>query len=128
MTRDEIKQAIGTKSDGWLENRWSVLDEAIKAIEPHMAEVETAFDHDYGMAPDIPDTLEKTVSDQVLEICNIVTTHDTEGTMSWGELLELIDLEIKRRERLAVARELKGQSPLDRPSIKRTLARFNYKA
>lgn len=128
MTRDEIKQAIGTKSDEWLESRWSVLNEAIKAIEPHMAEVETAFDHDYGMASDTTDTLEKIVSDQVCEICNVVTTHDTEGTMSWGELLELIDLEIKRRERLVAARELKGQPPLDRPSIKRTRARFNYKA
>jgi len=98
MTRDEIKQAISIKADEWLESRWSVLDEAIKAIEPHMAEVEAAFDHDYGMAPDTPDTLEKAVSDQVLEICNIVTTHDTENTMSWGELLELIDLEIKGRE------------------------------
>ena len=100
MTRDEIKQAINIKADEWLESRWSVLYEAIKTIEPHMAEVEAAFDHDYGMAPDTPDTLEKIVSDQVCEICSVVTTHDTEGTMSWGELLELIDLEIARRDKL----------------------------
>jgi len=97
MTRDEIKQAISTKDDDWLESRWSVLDEAIKAIEPHLAEVEAAFDHDYSSKND-SDTLEKSVCDQVLELCNVVTTHDTEGIMSWGELLELINSEIEKRE------------------------------
>ncbi len=109
MTRDEIIHVIQSKDDDWLESRWSVLDGAIKAIEPHLAEVEAAFDHDYTLQPDTPDTLEKSVSDQVLELCNVVTIHDTEGEMSWGELLELINTEIERRERLASARELKGQ-------------------
>ena len=117
MTRDEIKQAIATKSDEWLESRWSVLNEASKVIEPHMAEVEAAFDHDYGMAPDIPDTLEKTVSDQVCEICNVVTTHDTEGTMSWGELLEFIDLEIKKREEWRSDENQKQIKGLAKPAV-----------
>jgi len=100
MTHNEIKQAIATKSDEWLESRWSVLNEAIKVIEPHLAEVEAAFDYDYGMTRPTPESLEQIVCDQVLELCNVITTHDTENTMSWGELLELIDLEINRREKL----------------------------
>ena len=97
MTRDEIKQAINTRSDEWLESRWSVLNEAIEAIEPHLVEVEVAFDYDYT-ALDTSESLEQSVCDQVLKLCNVITTHDTENTVSWGELLELIDLEIKGRE------------------------------
>ena len=110
MTRDEIIHVISSKDDDWLESRWSVLNEAIIKIEPLLAEVEAAFDYDYTDSGDTTEaSLEKAVCDQVLALCNIVTIHDTEGTMSWGELLEIIDLEIKRRERLDSARELKGQ-------------------
>ena len=98
MTRDEIIQAIKSKHDDWLESRWSVLDEVIKVIEPHLATVEAAFDYDYTK-PSSEDSMEKSVCDQVLGLCSIVTTHDTEGTVSWGELRELIDLEINRREK-----------------------------
>jgi len=103
MTRDEIQDDVKTRDLDWLESRWSVLNEAIEAIEPHLAEVEAAFDYDYT-ALDTSESLEQSVCDQVLKLCNVVTTHDTEVTMSWGELLELIDLEIKRREKLAAAR------------------------
>jgi len=120
MTRDEIIRVVQSKDDDWLESRWSVLDEAIKAIEPHLAGVEAAFDHDYTTAPDSP-SLEKSVCDQVLGICNVVTTHDSEGTVSWGELLELINTEIERRERLDAARKLKGQ-PRSGVSMKLTPA------
>ena len=101
MTRNEIIHVIQSKDDDWLESRWSVLDEAIKAIEPHLAAVEAAFDYDYTK-PSSEDSMEKSICDQVLGLCSIVTTHDTEGTVSWGELLELIDMEIKRRERRLV--------------------------
>ena len=113
MTRDEIIHVIQSKDDDWLESRWSVLDEAIKAIEPHLAEVEAAFDYDYTASIDAPESLEEHVSSQVLELCNVVTTNDTEGEMSWGELLELINTEIERRERLASARKLKGQPAIE---------------
>ncbi len=100
MTRDETIHAIQSKDDDWLESRWSVLHVAIRAIEPNLAAVEAAFDYDYTMVPAdyTPLTLEKHVCDQVLELCNVVTTHDTEGEMSWGELLELINTEIERRD------------------------------
>ncbi len=114
MTRDETIHVIQSKDDDWLESRWSVLDGAIKAIEPHLAEVEAAFDYDYTDSGDTTEaSLEKSVCDQVLGLCNVVTTHDTEGEMSWGELLELINTEIERRERLAAARELKGQPAIE---------------
>ncbi len=110
MTRDEMIHAIQSKDDDWLESRWSVLHAAIKAIEPHLAEVEAAFDYDYTDSGDTTEaTLEKAVCDQVLALCNVVTIHDTDGTISWGELLELINTEIERRERLDSARKLKGQ-------------------
>lgn len=108
MTRDELIKSIKTRDDDWLESRRSVLNEAIIKIEPHLAEVEAAFDYDYSTSME-DDTLEKAVCDQVLGLCNVVTTHDTEGTVSWGELLELLDLEIGRRERLVAAQKLKGQ-------------------
>ncbi len=99
MTKAQIKTDIQMRDDDWLESRWSVLNEAITKIEPHLAEVEAAFDYDYGVTRPTPESLEQSVCDQVLALCNVVTTHDTEGTVSWGELLELIDLEIKRREK-----------------------------
>ncbi len=97
MTRDEIKQAIGTRSDKWLESRWSVLNSAIKAIEPEFTEVEAAFDHDYTVDSK-DDDLEKHVCDQCLEIWAQTTSTDTEGTVSWTEIRDMINEEIERRE------------------------------
>lgn len=96
MTREEVQTNLNTRDLDWLESRWSVLNEAVKKIEPHLAEIETAFHYDYTVDMDNP--LEEQVCGQVLEMCNIVTTHDTENTMSWGELLELINNEIEKRE------------------------------
>lgn len=106
MTGEEVQANLNTRDLEWLESRWSVLNEAIKKIKPHLAEVEAAFDFDYT-TEEPGDILEKSVCDQVIELCNVITTHDTENTMSWSDLLELIDLEIERRERLAAARKLK---------------------
>lgn len=97
MTREEIQDDLKTRAVEWLESRWSVLDVATKAIELNLAEIEAAFDCDYTSSDD-KDTLEKSVCYQALELYNIVTTHDTEGVVSWGELLELINTEIERRD------------------------------
>ncbi len=97
MTRDEIKQVITTKNDEWLESRWSILNDAIKKIEPELTEIEAAFDHDYTVNSQ-DDPLEQHVTDQVLAICSMVTLSDTEMTVSWTEIQDMINKEIERRE------------------------------
>jgi len=101
MTREEVQTNLNTRDLEWLESRWSVLHEAIKAIEPHLAEVEAAFDHDYTVNSK-DDDLEKYVCDQCLELWAQVTSTDTEGTVSWTEIMDMLNDEIERREKLPV--------------------------
>lgn len=96
MKRNEIIKDLQTRDKDWLESCWSVLDEAIKAIEPHLTEVETAFDYDYTCGDD-KNILEELVCGQVLEMCCIVTISDVIEVHSWHELRNLIDDEIKKR-------------------------------
>ena len=67
MTRDKLIHIISSKDDDWLESRWSVLNEAIIKIEPVLAEVEAAFDHDYTLAPDTLEIDVQQISDLVFD-------------------------------------------------------------
>ena len=98
MTKAQIIDDLKTRDSDWLASRWSVLNQAIEGIEPHLAELDVAFDHDYTASPD--GTLEEHVSDQVIELCNIVMVVDVSGVESFQEIRNLIDQELQQRVKL----------------------------
>ncbi len=100
MTRDEVKTNLQTRDLEWLEERWTVLKEAVEKIGVAIDEVELAFEYSFKNPDESP--LEYQVAGEMNRIWNIVVNDARpdldRGKVSWKSLVELIDDEIETQE------------------------------
>ena len=111
MTRDEVKTNLQTRDLEWLEERWTVLKEAVEKIGVVIDEVESSFEYPFKNPDESP--LEYQVAGEMNRIWNIVVNDARpdldRGKVSWKSLVELIDDEIEIQETALRCPNCKGR-------------------